>query len=99
TGEDLAMIFRILEQDELAARIGNLNGRFNATATVNADMREGTLSVPQLQADLLGADIGGNLEARGINGDVPSVSGTISASGPDLPTLIEVAGMLQGGRN
>lgn len=96
-GNDLAVIFRILEQEELAERIAALNSSFTVTATVDANMDTGTVNVPTLQANLLGADITGTLTASRVNTETPAVKGKLSASGPDLPTLVEVVGMLQGG--
>lgn len=96
-GNDLAVIFRILEQDELAQRIAALNSRFTVTATIDADMETGTVAVPDLRANLLGADISGSLTANRVNTDAPAVAGKLTAGGPDLPTLVEVIGMLQGG--
>ncbi|MEY4640691.1 MAG: hypothetical protein RLZZ227_685 [Pseudomonadota bacterium] len=97
TGNDLATIFRIIEQNELAQRIGSLSSNFSIEATIDADMQTGAVNVPTLQANLLGADINGTLTASRINSDAPAVSGFISAAGPDLPTLVEVLGMLQSG--
>lgn len=96
-GSDLSVIFRILEQDELAQRIAALNRNFTVIATIDADMQSGNVNVPTLQANLLGADITGTLAASRVNTDAPAVNGNLNASGPDLPTLVEVVGMLQGG--
>ncbi|HEY0963681.1 MAG TPA: AsmA family protein [Pseudomonadales bacterium] len=96
-GDDLAVIFRILEQDELAERIGALSSNFTIDATFDADMQDGTVNVPTLQANLLGADISGTLAASRVNTEAPAIRGNLDASGPDLPTLVEVLGMLQGG--
>ncbi|MGV3592726.1 MAG: AsmA family protein [Gammaproteobacteria bacterium] len=96
-GNDLAVIFRILEQQELAQRIGALSGSFTVDATLDADMQSGAVNIPALQANLLGADISGTLSASRVNSDAPAVSGNLNASGPDLPTLVEVLGILQGG--
>lgn len=98
-GENLAAIFRILEQDELARRVDALNNAFRITASVAADMDTGIVTVPALQASLLDADVTGGLQAAAVNTDEPSVSGNLRASGPDLPTLVEVIGILQGGRD
>ncbi len=96
-GSDLAVLFRIMEQEELAQRIGSLNSAFKITASADADMATAAVSVPTLQAEMLGANIDGTLSARRINTQTPAFSGNLTAAGPDLPTLIEVLGMLQGG--
>lgn len=97
-GSDLATLFRVLQQDTLAARISSVDGNFSLLANLDADMAAGSLLVPTLQIRLLNADIDGNLDLQRINSDTPLINGQLSAQGPDLPTLIEVAGMLQGGR-
>lgn len=96
-GDDLAALFRILEQDALVQRISSLNSSFDITASLDADMASGTVNIPDLRVSLLGADISGNLAASGTNSETPAFNGSLTASGPDLPTLMEVAGMLQGG--
>lgn len=96
-GTDLAVLFRVLEQNELAARISSLDSSFSVTGSVEADLRSGTLNIPALQARLLNADIRGDMQVSAFNTDTPVLSGNLSAAGPDLPTLIEVVGMVQGG--
>lgn len=97
-GTDLSLLFRILEQNELATRIRNLDNNFTVEASIDANMKSGEVQVPTLRAALLGANISGNLTASKANTDEPSVSGNLQAAGPDLPTLIEVIGILQQGR-
>ena len=97
SGEDLALIFRILEQDELARRVGALSSNFTVSATLDADLESGNVTLPTLSANLLGADLNGTLSATRVNTDAPALNGNLSAAGPDLPTLVEVLGMLQGG--
>lgn len=96
-GTDLAVLFRVLEQNELAARISSVDSSFSVTGSVEADLRSGTLNIPALQARLLNADIRSELQVSAFNTDTPVLSGNLSAAGPDLPTLIEVVGMVQGG--
>lgn len=98
-GDDLALLFRILEQEALAQRISSLDSSFVVSASVEADMRSGELQVPGFEASLLNASIRGDLRAQRFNTETPLLSGKLNASGPDLPTLVEVAGMLQGGSN
>jgi AsmA protein len=98
SGNDLATLFRVLQQDTLAQRISSVDGSFSLLASLDADLDAGTLQLPTLQLRLLNADIDGKLDMQRINSDTPQINGTLSAQGPDLPTLVEVAGMLQGGR-
>ena len=98
-GQDLAVVFRIIEQNDLAERVASLNGSFSIDADLEADLGNGSLNIPTFDVNLLNADISGNLAVERFDSDDPSINGRLTASGPDLPTLIEVAGMLQGGRN
>lgn len=98
-GNDLAVLFRIIEQNELAERIRSLDSSFSVLASVDADMRSKTINIPTLQAKLLNADISGEVKITNFDSATPVYTGNLNAAGPDLPTLIEVAGMLQGGRN
>ena len=92
-GSDLGQLFRIIGQDALAARIRELDGKFTVNATVK--QQRGALTVPQLKAALLGATIDGTLTSP----DGSALQGKLLAQGPDLPTLIETVGFLQGGSN
>jgi AsmA protein len=96
-GSDLAVLFRVLQQDALAGRISTLDSSFSLVASLEADLGAGTLKVPTLQARLLNADIDGNVSVERFTSAAPALQGSLNAQGPDLATLIEVAGMLQGG--
>ncbi len=99
-GNDLAVIFRILENEELVAQITRLNSRsFYVNGLFETSPNAGTLSVSGLDASLLDASISGDINAANLQSGQPVITGIINASGPDLPTLLEVAGQLQGGRN
>ncbi len=98
TGDDLAVIFRILEQEELAQRIGTLASNFAVTANIDADLADGTLEVPELYIAAVGATISGNVHGTRIQTDTPQVSGQLNAQGPDLPLLMQIVGPLLGGR-
>lgn len=96
-GSDLAVLFQILQQDALAGRISTLDSSFSLVASLEADLGDGTLKVPMLQARLLNADIDGSVSVERFTSAAPALQGALNAQGPDLATLIEVAGMLQGG--
>lgn len=98
-GNDLSLLFRILENDDLVRQIAGLDSRaFRVSALVESRPNTGSMTVSGLDANLLDATITGDLSALNLQGN-PVVSGTLNASGPDLPTLLEVAGQFQGGRN
>jgi len=97
-GEDLALLFKVMEIEPLASQIAELEHRaFDLSAEFDATQAQGNLQVPNLKMALLGADIRGNLSAAGIQTDQPQVRGALKASGPDLPSLMAVVGQLQGG--
>lgn len=93
-GDDMATLFRIAALDDLADRIENLGDRtFSLSAGLEADSALNTLTIRDLQADLLGSRIEGTLEQSGEG----RINGQLQAEGPDLPLLMTVAGQLQGG--
>jgi AsmA protein len=96
-GTDLAVFFQILENDALVAQIRALNSRaFRVNALIESSSESGSLTITGLDAELLDASISGDISATNLQSEAPIVSGTINAFGPDLPTLLEVAGQLQG---
>lgn len=98
TGDDLGLWFRLMEIDELADQIAELSSSsFSVSANVKVDVRQGDLTISALQANLLDANITGNITVTDFNSETPLINGSINASGPDLPTILEVAGQIQGG--
>lgn len=98
TGNDLSLLFKVAEIEPLATQIARLNNRsFDFSAAVTADMQRGDMDISGLQANLLGASISGDIKAAKIQSATPAARGTLKASGPDLPTLMQVMGQLQGG--
>lgn len=97
-GNDLAVLFRILENDALVNQISGLNSRtFSINGLFESSPAQGSLTVSGLDANLLDATITGDISATNLQSGTPIIKGDINASGPDLPTLLEVAGQLQGG--
>ena len=99
-GADLALLFKVAEIEPLATQLAGLNNRqFTLKTKLNADLERGDVTVPDFSADLLGANIKGQIKAQNVRSKTPSVQGELKASGPDLPTLIQVAGQFEGGRD
>ena len=97
-GDELAVLFKVAEQETLAAQIARLQEKkYGVSASINADMQRGDVNISDLKAQLLGASILGNIKARNIESPAPSFQGELTASGPDLPTLLQVLGQIQGG--
>lgn len=96
-GKDLALLFKVFEGGPLSAQLAGLPDRtFDLKTTLLADMAQGTVSVPQFEANLLGAAITGEIQGAGIQTNLPAVKGNLTARGPDLPTLVRVAGQMVG---
>src|SRR5690606_28232055 len=49
SGQDLAVLLRVLEQDALANSLGNLDRAFDIETNLALDLASGTLNVPTLQ--------------------------------------------------
>ena len=74
---------------------GSKDKSFTVTADLDADMGEGKVSLPKLNAKLLGNTIAGEVFATNADSDKPAVKGSLKASGADLPSLIAVAAQFQ----
>ena len=99
-GPDLGQLFKVAEIEPLASQLARLADRsFRVSATVDADLERGDIDLSGLSANLLGADINGELKARNIHSETPGYQGEMNAGGPDLPTLLQVLGQLQGGQD
>ena len=97
-GSDLALWFKVAEVEPLASQLAGLEDRsFQAGAAVDADLEHGNVHLSGLSATLLGATVTGEVEARGVLSRTPAYRGRLDARGPDLPTLMQVVGQLQGG--
>jgi len=95
-GKDIALVFRILESpiaDQLAAAPDR---SFAFDLDFDANMREGNVAVPTLEASLLGTNVDGQLVASHADTEKPKVTGSLTAAGPDLPALVALAGQLAG---
>lgn len=97
-GSDLALLFKVAEIEPLASQLAGLRDRrFNLKSVIDADLDRGDVTVPEFSAQLLGADIKGQVKAQNARSKTPSIQGELKATGPDLPTLMQVAGQFQGG--
>ena len=99
-GSDLGLLFKVAEIEPLASQLARLGNRdFQVSATVDANLERGDIDLSELSANLLGAAVTGEVKARNIHSDTPGYQGELNARGPDLPTLLQVVGQLQGGKN
>ena len=99
-GKDLARLFKLAEIEPLASQLAQLADRsFHINATLDADLERGDLDLSGLTARLLGAELSGTVQARNIHSETPAYQGDLQAAGPDLPTLLQVLGRLQGGED
>ena len=96
----MARLFKVAGIEPLASQLAKLKDRsFDLKTSLNADMQKGNVAISDLKANLIGASISGQVEASNIESDTPAVKGKLKASGPDLPTLLQVAGQFQGGKD
>ena len=99
-GSDLGLLFKVAEIEPLASQLAGLADRsFKIRAVLDADFQRGDIDLSELSANLLGAVISGEVKARNIHSDTPGYQGELNARGPDLPTLMQVLGQLQGGQD
>ena len=96
SGEDIAFIFKVLELP-VADQLGKVKNRaFSFNTEFDANMDTGVVSLPTLNAKILGATVDGKVNLENANTDKPNGGGTLTAAGPDLPTLLALVGQLQG---
>jgi uncharacterized protein involved in outer membrane biogenesis len=96
-GDDLGLLFRIAEMDELAERIASLDSPgYDISTALSISPATGGVDLTRLEASLLGASIDGRLSASGMDGDNAQINGVLNANGPDLPLLLQVAGRFLG---
>jgi uncharacterized protein involved in outer membrane biogenesis len=97
-GDDLARLFKVAGIEPLASQLAKLKDRsFDLQTSLNADMEKGNVAITDLKAKLIGATITGQIEASNVESDKPALQGKLKASGPDLPTLLQIAGQFETG--
>ncbi|MEQ8953121.1 MAG: AsmA family protein, partial [Gammaproteobacteria bacterium] len=97
-GDDLAMLFQMAGIEPLATQLRELNDRsFTLQSQVAAQPARGGVTVSNLQLNLLGAAVSGNVQAENLNSDAALLRGELVAAGPNLPSVLEVIGQVTGG--
>ena len=100
SGDDLARLFKVAGIEPLASQLSKLKDRsFELQTSLNADMGKGNIAISDLSAKLIGAVITGQVELSNMESDTPAMKGKLKASGPDLPTLLQLAGQFEGGED
>ena len=80
----------------LGSRLSRLkNKKFDIAAQFDADLEAGNAKIPDLRMAALGITADAALTADHIRSQTPEFSGTLSAAGPDLPLLLELAGYFE----
>ena len=96
-GRDLALVFKLAGVEPLASQLAGISDRsFSIKTRMDADMAAGHVKISDLDAKLVGATIKGNIDASNIHSEKPAAKGSLNATGPDLPTLMQVTGKLGG---
>lgn len=98
--QDLALLFRIAGIEPLASQLAQLPSRnLSLQSQLVAFPSRGNVEISDLAVSVLGAEISGQLTAENLNSDEPLLRGTLRANGPNLPSVMEVAGQVTGGRD
>ncbi len=107
-GEDLPLLISVMARikgvaqkdiDSLSKQLSSASKSFAIDTTFDTDSKTNTVSIPSLSIKALGMVASGNLKARKINSDSPAISGTLKASGANLPLLMQIASSMQAGNN
>ncbi|MEQ8407524.1 MAG: AsmA family protein [Gammaproteobacteria bacterium] len=98
--EDLAVLFNLAGIEPLATQLAQLPTRnLSLQSQIVAFPSRGNVEVSDLALSLLGADVSGQVTAENLNSGEPILRGNLRASGPNLPSVMEVIGQVSGGRN
>ncbi len=96
-GPDLARLLAVAGVQPLAGQLAGLKDRsFDFKAKLDTDLEKGYVKVSGLDARLVGATIQGHVDASEVGTKTPVAKGSLSATGPDLPALLQIAGQLGG---
>jgi AsmA protein len=96
-GKDLPQLFKIVEIEPLASQLAKMSDKtFKLSAVFNADMDRNDVDISKLDINMLGNKINAEIAARNIKSETPAAKGKLNANGPDLPTLIKIAGQFIG---
>lgn len=96
-GSDLSRLLVVAGMTDLSKQLGGVADRsFDIKTALKADMAKGEINVSSLDARLLGAVIQGKVDAGQITSGKPSAKGSLKATGPDLPALMQIAGQFAG---
>lgn len=105
-GNDLPLIVSIAAQlkgldskevNSLKKQLSTVSKSFSIETAFNTDSNAKAITVPNLSMNALGMTASGNLRAAKLNADIPALSGTLKAKGPNLPLLMKIAASMQGG--
>lgn len=100
TGADIALPFKVMEVEPLATQLARLRDRsYHMVLKLDADLEQGKIVLPDFTLAMLGANIKGEITSDNAGADKGALRGTIEAAGPDLPTLMQVAGLVTGGED
>lgn len=69
---------------------------FSIAAEVDADLADGRVQLPTLNATLLGNRLTGKLDSSGGSAGKPQFKGSVHAEGPDLSALLAASAAVQG---
>ncbi|HLB30318.1 MAG TPA: AsmA family protein [Gammaproteobacteria bacterium] len=98
TGADIALPFKVMEVEPLATQLARQRDRsYHMVLKLDADLVQGEIALPDFTLTMLGANIKGEITSDNAGADKGALRGTIEAAGPDLPTLMQVAGLVMGG--
>lgn len=107
SGPDLPLVVEVLGQisggqDSQLSAISRVLGQvsdkaFSVDAEFDADLQTGNVNVTILDVQLLGASINGNLAASNVQSDSLLLNGNLKTEGPDLPLILQIAGLVLGG--
>ena len=98
TGKDLAQLLKLLEIPSSSAIAAQPDRSFDIRSHIKADMKKDMISLPDLDASMLGTTLKGPIELGRVRSDKPLIKANIQAQGKDLIWITQLAGQEEAAR-
>lgn len=100
TSEDISKLFKAFAIEPLASELAKQKTRsINSTLSFNAQPESGDLNITELNANFMGNQLQGNVQASNLHKSAGAFKGTLNAKGPNLPVLLQLVGQIQEGKD
>lgn len=97
--EDISKLFKAFAIEPLASELAKQKTRsINSNVSFNSQPESGNLNITELNANLMGNQVQGNVQASNLHKGAGAFKGVLNAKGPNLPVLLQLIGQIQEGK-